>query len=454
MERTVGASPTPKWSVERVSVTGLFGTLDHEFDLGSEGHRAILIGPNGVGKTKLLSLVKALLNLEFSTLLDEPFRQLKIWFRDGQVLSCSRSTEEGTERDDQIELNLFTDDRFLTFPFSRTDFNRFEDVAEDRTMLERRREGRTKFWRIGSSNLTTDQLINFVMSERDISGLSTLFGEQLKEIKQFLGRESVAIIRADRLLEMESGINRRGVQLSLPRAGGMGDSIAGHLKSEFEEARLEYLTVSQELDSTFPARLLREKEEGGSQIYRSESELREAYDFFRTLAQETTGTIGIDQPSMAPIPDRPLAEWELEVLNLHASDGMQKIAALRSLSRRIRIFERLVNSKLVRSRIIVRSDGLYLKFQDGSLATPGVQNLSSGERHQIQMAFDLVFRSRGKRLVLIDEPELSLHVNWQTAILGEFEALRELNSFQYIVATHSPEIIGDAWGAVRALTLN
>lgn len=454
MERTMEAPPNPNWSVERVSVAGLFGTLDHKFDLGNDGHRAILIGPNGVGKTKLLSLVKALLNLEFSTLLDEPYRELEIQFRDGQVLVCSRYAGTSTGRDDRIELHFSTDHKLSTFLFSRSDFNHFEDVAEDRTMLERRREGRTKFWRIGSSNLTTDQLINSVVSERNIAGLSELFGEQLREIKQFLGREPVAIIQADRLLEMESGLNRRGVQLTLPRAGRTGDSIANHLRNEFEEARLKYLTVSQELDSTFPARLLREKGEGGSQIFRSESELRGAYNFFRTLAQETAKTIGIDQPSMAPIPDRQLAGWELEVLNLHASDGMKKIAALRSLSERIQIFEKLVNSKLVRSNIIVRSDGLYLRFQDGSLATPGVLNLSSGERHQIQMAFDLVFKSRGKRLVLIDEPELSLHVNWQTSILGEFEELRDLNSFQYIVATHSPEIIGDAWGAVRALTLD
>ena len=170
------------------------------------------------------------------------------------------------------------------------------------------------------------------------------------------------------------------------------------------------------------------------------------------MFQETTGNVGIDEMEMAPLPERQLERWEVRVLNLHVRDGLEKISALRNLSRRIEVFENLVNSKLVRSKIAVKPNGLFLEFGDGSLEPPLESNLSSGERHQIQMAFDLVFRSRGKQLVLVDEPELSLHVNWQTQILDEFQSLRELNDFQYVVATHSPEIIGEAWGAVRPLT--
>lgn len=71
--------------------------------------------------------------------------------------------------------------------------------------------------------------------------------------------------------------------------------------------------------------------------------------------------------------------------------------------------------------------------------------LSSGE---IQLVIFMVFslvrnQSIGKsqKLVLIDEPELSLHITWQEQILPLLTKYRE--DSQIIIATHSPDIIGE-----------
>lgn len=437
------------WSVRKVRVDGLFGELDHEFQFEPQTNSVILIGPNGVGKTKLLGLLRALINLEISTLLSEPFREITVDFRGGERLRCIRDIEAGSRTN--VQFYLITDNRLFDWNFSSEAYNRFEDWASEHLPVNRKREGGSKQWRLPSGFVSTDKLINHVLTEQGSAELNKSLGGGAMRIKTFLGAENAMMIRADRLTNVHGSLNP--VETMLDRHGTQtGEGIASYIRGEFESARMEYLKVSQTLDSTFPGRLLEKSGGGGLQIFESETDLRAVYDSLRELFRETTGNVGIDSMEMAPLPERQLEQWEIRALNLHVQDGLEKIEALTNLSRRIEVFEELVNSKLVRSEIQVRPSGVYLKFGDGSIEPPRESNLSSGERHQIQMAFDLVFRSRGKKLVLVDEPELSLHVNWQTQILDEFESLQDLNKFQYVVATHSPEIIGDAWGSVRPLT--
>ena len=70
--------------------------------------------------------------------------------------------------------------------------------------------------------------------------------------------------------------------------------------------------------------------------------------------------------------------------------------------------------------------------------------LSSGEK-QLLLILLRVFLSKGTcPLVLIDEPENSLHISWQSELIN---ILTKLNpSAQYIITTHSPSIFGDGWG--------
>ena len=48
-------------------------------------------------------------------------------------------------------------------------------------------------------------------------------------------------------------------------------------------------------------------------------------------------------------------------------------------------------------------------------------------------------------LVLIDEPELSLHVVWQQHFLKDMSEVIKLTGFDILIATHSPQIIHDRW---------
>ena len=57
----------------------------------------------------------------------------------------------------------------------------------------------------------------------------------------------------------------------------------------------------------------------------------------------------------------------------------------------------------------------------------------------------LLFRTKKDTLVLIDEPEISLHVVWQQEFLEDLAKITELASFDVLIATHSPELIHKRW---------
>ena len=69
--------------------------------------------------------------------------------------------------------------------------------------------------------------------------------------------------------------------------------------------------------------------------------------------------------------------------------------------------------------------------------------LSSGEQQELVLHYDLLFRVRSNTIVLVDEPELSLHVAWQKRFFPDLLKIVELSNFDVLVATHSPYVVGD-----------
>jgi len=64
------------------------------------------------------------------------------------------------------------------------------------------------------------------------------------------------------------------------------------------------------------------------------------------------------------------------------------------------------------------------------------------------MLYELLFCVQPGTLVLIDEPELSLHVVWQQEFLKDLEKIVAWQKIQVIIATHSPQIINEHWDSV------
>jgi predicted ATP-binding protein involved in virulence len=77
--------------------------------------------------------------------------------------------------------------------------------------------------------------------------------------------------------------------------------------------------------------------------------------------------------------------------------------------------------------------------------------LSSGEQHELVLLYELLFKVKPNSLVLIDEPELSLHVGWQVQFLKDLQEITKLADLDILMATHSPDIIQDRWDLTAEL---
>lgn len=77
-----------------------------------------------------------------------------------------------------------------------------------------------------------------------------------------------------------------------------------------------------------------------------------------------------------------------------------------------------------------------------SIITPtgnhSIDKLSSGERHLLSFLTLFIIEGRDRNILMIDEPEISLNLKWQSKLLGLLTKC--VPNAQIIVATHSPAI--------------
>lgn len=72
------------------------------------------------------------------------------------------------------------------------------------------------------------------------------------------------------------------------------------------------------------------------------------------------------------------------------------------------------------------------------------ENTSSGEKHFLYTMISIASKIEANSLILIDEPEISLHPNWQTRYVSELKnTLIDFNSCHFILASHSHFMVSD-----------
>lgn len=129
-----------------------------------------------------------------------------------------------------------------------------------------------------------------------------------------------------------------------------------------------------------------------------------------------------------------------EIINF-SQTYQEKLAELKSPIKRLEtIISKFFNEG--QKEIIIANDGeILVKLDNGKTAS--VYELSSGEKQIIIMIAHLIFEEdlKPSGVFIIDEPELSLHIAWQEIFV---DSITEASpKTQFILATHSPAIIGD-----------
>ena len=138
-------------------------------------------------------------------------------------------------------------------------------------------------------------------------------------------------------------------------------------------------------------------------------------------------------------------------MSLYVEDTEKKLGVFDDLALRIETLVSNVNSKYRNSSIAVtRDEGLVARTRNGQKLD--LDSLSSGEQHELVLFYDLLFRVNANTLILIDEPELSLHITWQKRFLSDILDIVRITNCDVLLATHSIFIAGDRPDLMVALT--
>lgn len=130
-----------------------------------------------------------------------------------------------------------------------------------------------------------------------------------------------------------------------------------------------------------------------------------------------------------------------KMIELLSGDEKQRSLAP-SLSAPKRKFQDLIDElfSYTRKKIDRKSNDIVF-YQDGERLLP--YKLSSGEKQMLVILLTVLVRDGDHCVLFMDEPEASLHIEWQQKLIG---MIRELNpNVQLILTTHSPAVIMEGW---------
>jgi predicted ATP-binding protein involved in virulence len=139
-----------------------------------------------------------------------------------------------------------------------------------------------------------------------------------------------------------------------------------------------------------------------------------------------------------------IEEGNQNVLSVWVDDVKNKLGVFDELTNKIDLLVKIVNGRfLYKQMSISKKEGFVFRATNGKKVPS--DKLSSGEQHELVLFYELLFKVKPNSLILIDEPELSLHVIWQQLFLRDLQEIAKLTGLDFLLATHSPSIIHDRW---------
>ena len=134
-----------------------------------------------------------------------------------------------------------------------------------------------------------------------------------------------------------------------------------------------------------------------------------------------------------------LSNRMVELFTNHAPDAAAKVQELASEKTH---FLDIVDDLFSETGKTIKRDQNELCFDSyGETISP--YKLSSGEKQMLIILLTVLVQDKRPFVLFMDEPEVSLHVEWQQRLL---ELLIDLNpNVQVILTTHSPAVIMNGW---------
>ncbi|MFK4017570.1 AAA family ATPase [Cobetia marina] len=414
-------------------ISGLFGHLNHDV-IFKENDVTIIIAPNGYGKTICLKVIHSVFNKRLAFLRNLHFSSV-VFFTESGSFSISKKDPSSTEL-------------VLCVNGSVSDMTISKSVdSQDKKIMLSRLSLYVPFLNRVSTREWEDTRHGDLYSFDDAV---EVFSEYLPDqyVSKQLPNWFLDIINSldVHLVQDQRLIQRNGIGSARDLNKGFLNTItmyAGELAEIIVDSGVEAAKVSQDLDSSFPARLLRYSQ-GGALLSEDQiiyelkqlQSIREGLSSFNLLSS---------YQSFPDLHAENMNEEERKVLSLYIGDTKEKLVAYHNVYTKIALFTKILNTRRLSFKTVKTNSeqGFYFETTDGLVLNS--TELSSGEQHQVVLLFELIFKTNKNILVLIDEPEISLHIAWQKEFLNDIKAITSLQKMPIVIATHSPQIINGNW---------
>ena len=417
-------------SIQAVGIHGRFD-IQQRFDPGVN----ILYGKNGAGKTTLLHIIANAVNGDYPRFLYLDFVRIEINMDDGTTVTIE--TPERKDSDSHIEITVKESGERLSKTFSRP---KQEDTIKTYTTEYK---PITKVAYFPAFRSTIEACLSVEKNDFNINTLN----KNLSEIENENNSIQVQTTRFSRKL-----FGQFVPQLNYPSPL----EIEQKLIDEIREAILTVAEVDRELLSKSFVDILstlssseRNKPLENSEVIFQQikfiSEEIQSYPLQDSMLASDVNSKLHEMLNSNRFEDRELNHFFSMIMIVYR-DSLQKIVDVQKQS--FAVIDKYlasVNEFLEGKKLKVREQdeasrqpSIKLIFDDGTSSS--IHALSSGERQIITLLYAATHMSQ-QNLVLIDEPEISLHVDWQRLLLEKMSD--QLGNRQIIACTHSPVIPAD-----------
>lgn len=442
-------------AIKSVEVMGLFRRFHHKIEFSEDGNIVIVTAPNGYGKTVMLRILDSFFSGKIGFFRQLSFEEATIQLFSGKSITITKHS---------VDLFDDKDHRHETLSIKTKGFGGDSQIhtvskkSVNSTVL-RYIDRNFPVERLGP-NRWLDHPTGEVVESSD---LVVLYSDRLppkmaaeSSIPEWLqdafNSVQTHLVETQRLLSIEElGDNRYGRYNDRKiRSSSVVEQDAKDLANQISEVLQQYADESQKLDQSFPKRII---EFHGDQVA-DEEEIRMRLGALaeRREALMITGLIG--QSVSDPIePSERFGESVVRrVLSIYIDDTQQKLSFFDEIYEKIRLFKMILDAYFNFKNILIDKDeGIRAIDNDTGDVIP-LSELSSGEQHELVLIYELIFKVSEGSLILIDEPELSLHVAWQKRFIEDLQKIQELKKLDVVIATHSPQIINDQWNLVQELS--
>lgn len=414
--------------IKNLYIEQLFGRFNYNIMLNPNGI-TIITGPNGFGKSTILKIINSLSKERIQYLIGLDFSKIEITFEKTKTIIEKKDSEFFI---DGISLSFFKKPQndYILHTRRRGYLRKTIDGYIDLRTGKRYTEEEFNYDFLQDEDFW-EEIMSYDNDNRYPKEIIQL-KQKLKEISENCGR--IRLISEQRLIYRDFQPHRTDEIRTID----VISDLPQQLKKEIQKVYDEYSRVSNQLDSSYPKRLFGTKE---ALISRKEftDRLNDTNKKFQKLNQYNLVDISIINP-------KNYNSKFATALKIYFDDFAVKFKVFQELIQKLDLFTSIINERLTFKKILItRTEGFKIIDEKNEEKNLKLDQLSSGEKQEIVLFYELIFNTQSEFLLLIDEPEISLHITWQKKFMDDLLAVSKQTRISAVVATHSPQIVSKHW---------